>query len=392
MTTTTEEPAVTETVTPPEAPALAPEPRNGTALAVRRDTHTLPAKIQYAQALAESGMLPEAFRFKPANVLFAIEYGEMLGLPPVAAMMGIYVIDGKPAAYASLISALVRKAHHRLRVGYDEQKMMGWAEITRADDPGFTFRAEWDLDRAVTAELCTIKDGVPYSVDSKGRSKPWRKFFPSMTKARAVTEVARDACEEALFGLHYTPEELGAEVDDEGRVIGGTIVSGPPAAQQPSEDTWYVRPPAASDPLAHEWFDQAMARAKAEDLTRDEAGTLWTDATARNKAGTLPDDYSRQLKLALTDRLEKFKTAAEPAEADIVEGEIVDTPPALYGLDPEDDWLSKVQSIADAADADAATADVAEQMKSGAMTPERAEAVTDAIDARMAELAGKAAA
>ena len=72
----------------------------------------------------------------------------------------------------------------------------------------------------------------------------------------------------------------------------------------------------------------------------------------------------------------------------------VDVARTLAGLDA---LLARMdlgvkQSIADAADADAATADVAQQMKSGAMTAERAEAVTDAIDARMAELAGKAAA
>ena len=39
-----------------------------------------------------------------------------------------------------------------------------------------------------------------------------------MLKSRAITQCARDACEEALFGLHYTPEELGAEVD-EGLVV-----------------------------------------------------------------------------------------------------------------------------------------------------------------------------
>jgi hypothetical protein len=37
-----------------------------------------------------------------------------------------------------------------------------------------------------------------------------------MLKARAITEVARDACPEALFGVAYTAEELGAETDAEG--------------------------------------------------------------------------------------------------------------------------------------------------------------------------------
>jgi hypothetical protein len=379
-TETIEETVLAETVT-------VPEPRSGAALAVRSETHTLEGKLAYAQALAQSGMLPNAFRRQPANVLFAIEYGETLGLSPVAAMMGIYVIDNKPAAYASLISALVRKAHHRLRVGYDEQKMMGWAEIVRCDDPGFTFRSEWDLERAVTAELCTIKDGVPYSVDSNGRSKPWRKFFPSMTKARAITEAARDACEEALYGLHYTPEELGAEVDDEGHVIGGTIVSGPPAAQLPSEDTWYNR-----GPVAAAWVEDALAKAKARDLSVDTFRTLWTETTEKLQAGEITADDSKRIKNVLSGRADELqaKTApkAEPADAEIVDAEIV----TVYGLDPESDWAASVASIATQEDADAAAADVAQQAKSGALSAEDAVLVAAAIDARLAELAGKAAA
>ena len=54
------------------------------------------AKIQYARALAESGLLPASYRKNPANVLWAMEYGEMLGLSPVATMTGVHVIDGKP--------------------------------------------------------------------------------------------------------------------------------------------------------------------------------------------------------------------------------------------------------------------------------------------------------
>ena len=46
-----------------------------------------------------------------------------------------------------------------------------------------------------------------------------------MLKARAITEVSRDACSEALFGVIYTAEELGAEhVDEDGAL---TDLDGP---------------------------------------------------------------------------------------------------------------------------------------------------------------------
>lgn len=193
---------------------------------IARRTHAvapLADKLAYAERLAKSGLLPRDYRERPANVLYAIEYGDMLDLSPMAALTGVHVIDGKPTASAALISALVRRAGHRLRIGYDARTKTGWAKIVRSDDPDFTFESEWDLKRAVDAELCTVdKDGNPRAVDKQGNSKPWKKFYPSMVKARAITEVARDACEEALFGLHYTPEELGADVDEDGIPIAAT--------------------------------------------------------------------------------------------------------------------------------------------------------------------------
>lgn len=181
-----------------------------------RSAASMAEKIEYCKLMSDSGLLPDSYRRQPANVLYAVEYGETLGISAMAAINGVHVIKGKPTASAGLISALVRRAGHKLRVGYIAATMTGWAEIVRSDDPGYTFRSEWDLRRAELADLCKVQNGMPVAVSSKGEILPWQKFFPSMVKARAITEVSRDACEEVLFGLHYTPEELGAQVDEDG--------------------------------------------------------------------------------------------------------------------------------------------------------------------------------
>lgn len=162
-------------------------------------------KVEYARLLAASGMLPQQYRGRPENLLWAVEYATMLGLSPMAAITGVHVIEGKPSASAGLISALVRRAGHRLRVTGDDEKAV--ATITRVDDPDFEFRSEWTIARAQRAGIA-----------GKGT---WQKYPAAMLKARAISEVARDACEDALSGLHYTPEELGADVTEEGAVVGG---------------------------------------------------------------------------------------------------------------------------------------------------------------------------
>jgi len=156
---------------------------------------SVPDRMRYAEALSGSSLLPRDYVGKPANVLLAIEYGAALGIPPMTAIQGVHVINGKPTASAGLIGALVRKAGHRLRVTGDDRHAV--CEIVRADDPDFTFRAEWTWDRAVSAKL-TGKD-------------TWKAYPAAMLKARAITECARDACPEALAGVAYTAEELGSD-------------------------------------------------------------------------------------------------------------------------------------------------------------------------------------
>lgn len=179
-----------------------------TEIAIRSASIT--EKIAYSDNLACSDILPKQFREKPANVLWAIEYGETLGISPMAAITGIHVIEGKPGASAALIGGLVRRAGHKLRVTGNNQ--YATAQIVRADDPDFTFEVTWELTRN--------QNGNPNAEDAGVLGKQvWKNYPAAMLKARAITQVARDACEEVLFGLHYTPEELGAETDAEGNPV-----------------------------------------------------------------------------------------------------------------------------------------------------------------------------
>lgn len=165
----------------------------------------LGAKVTYAKHLAQAGLLPKAYHGQPGNVLLAVEMGESLGIPTMTAISSIHIVDGKPTASAGLMSALVRRAGHRLRVTGDDTRAV--AEIVRADDPDFTFRSEWTMERAKAAGL--TGKGV------------WKSYPAAMLKARAISEVARDACQEALSGVIYTPEELGAAitVDADGEMV-----------------------------------------------------------------------------------------------------------------------------------------------------------------------------
>jgi hypothetical protein len=227
-----------------------------TALPAVFQPQVLAAQMDYARALAESNLLPKQYHRQPANLLWAISYGQTLGVDPMTAVQSIHVINGRPTASADLIAGLVRRAGHKLRVTGDDRQAV--AQIIRADDPGFTFEVTWTWDRAVAAKL-TSKD-------------TWKQFPAAMLKARAVTEVARAACSEILQGTIYTPEELGAEVDEDGTpVLRGEVVRTDAAPQlqrqAPGQDAWEQAAPAPVQQTPPDVVAAGIADVPPESLT-----------------------------------------------------------------------------------------------------------------------------
>jgi len=181
-------------------------------------------QLALAKTLADSSMLPRQYQKQPANLLWAMQYAEAIRVPMMTAVTGIHVIEGKPTASADLIAGLVRRAGHKLRVWGDDRE--AHAQIIRCDDPSFDgFHVVWTMDRAKAAGLT-------------GKAV-WRQYPSAMLRSRAITEVARMACSEALHGVIYTPEELGASVDEDGAPVGVVAVT-PVAAPVATEhhDSW----------------------------------------------------------------------------------------------------------------------------------------------------------
>lgn len=250
---------------------------------------SVPDRMRYASALAEASLLPPAYRAKPANVLLALEYGAALGIAPMAAIQGIHVIEGKPTASAGLIGALVRKAGHRLRVTGDDQRAV--CEIVRGDDPDFTFRSEWTMDRARAAGLTG--------------KQVWKNYPAAMLKARAITEAARDACPEALSGVNYTAEELGDDSPAEAFPTTVEVVTetsdgaGSPITPGDSASLPAPSEPAIEDAVVVEDWPTLIADA----TTVDEVRAIWRQI---GEAGAMTED----LRDALNDRARVITSAS----------------------------------------------------------------------------------
>jgi hypothetical protein len=305
----------------------------------------LAEKMQYAKALAVADLLPGHFKRQPANVLWAVEYAEALRLPTIAAITGVHVMDGKPTPSAALMSALVRRAGHRLRLSHDPSTKhgihgMAWCEITRVDDPDYTFRTEWTIERAVAAELCEIKNGKIWHRTKNGKTGNWQKFPVAMMKARALSECARDACEEALMGMHYTAEELGADVDVDGDPI--TIIGTAERIDQPAADPdWASKPatqheratgqpepadaaPVVDEPVDAETVDEPDWDALIAEVERTGNVTpAWKLARQHR-----PNDMALRERIQQAGQRRRAKPAEQPSGDAPVDADVVEDGPA----------------------------------------------------------------
>ncbi len=322
---------------------------------------SLDERYRYAKAIAAGGeLLPKGLwanvknpetglmenRPSPGKVMLITETGLMLGLHPMAALRGIDVIEGNPTLKPALMSALIRDAGHTLRIQQTGSVDGGDLAVTvtgiRSDDPDFPYTYTWtphDALRAGLLDSYAPNDKgvwVAKARDDKNRPKPWEKWTARMCRWRAVGDVGSAGFEDVLMGLHFTPEEFGADVNDAGELIPSTDTAAPPA-EQPN------------------WAAQLKAS-----ITVDGLKDLW--ATVPEAAQT---DALRAVMLARGGELRRAERAADPESAgqpapgaprespaepepiepshtdpEVIEAELVDDAPA-----GSDDYETEAQRI-----------------------------------------------
>lgn len=150
-------------------------------------------RLQHAQVVAQSSLIPDGYRNQPANILWAMDLADALGVPFPQVMQTMVVMRGRMTMSADLMAAIVRRAGHKLRVR--EQGMSVTAALLRRDDPDYEFTVTWDEAKARRAGLW-------------GQRGPWSQYPAQMLRSRAITEVCRQGASDALAGTIYAPEEL----------------------------------------------------------------------------------------------------------------------------------------------------------------------------------------
>jgi hypothetical protein len=154
-----------------------------------------------AESLSRTSFVPKAFFGKPAEVTAAILAGQEVGLPAMAALRSIDVIEGKPGMSAIALRALIQSHGHDIWV----VESTATRAIVKGRRKGAAHEetSTWTIDRARQLELT-------------GKSN-WKKQPTAMLLARATSECARLIAADVILGMPYSSEELldGVEATDE---------------------------------------------------------------------------------------------------------------------------------------------------------------------------------
>lgn len=201
-----------------------------------------------ARILSMSGAAPEAVRNNPYIAFHVAMVGRDLGISPSAALAQIDVISTKKGPQLSLSPQLMNGQIARLKLGkiVPGERTTERATAIAVDMDGVVLgESEFTWEDARMAGLVgkNCHPGDHKQGDKGcGCNQGYRTYPKRMLWWRAAGFCADDFFPEAQLGL-YSPEELGAVVDVEGRPIDPTSVELPPG-YEPAPPP----PPELSDP------------------------------------------------------------------------------------------------------------------------------------------------
>lgn len=160
-----------------------------------------------AESCANSGMFKDIRSAWQAIV--KIKAGLELGIPPIQAMNGLYIIEGKVAMAATLMAGLL-KASGRYTYRVQQHDDNGCViQFYERNDSG-----EW-VPCGPNSSF-TMTDANKAGVTGKSVWKAWPR---NMLFARAMSNGARWYCGDVFLGPVYVPEELGVEVNQDGDML-----------------------------------------------------------------------------------------------------------------------------------------------------------------------------
>ena len=163
--------------------------------------------MRQSEILAQSPVIPAAYRRKGADIVAAGLAGRAYGWDVMTSMRQFHVIEGTASLRPESMLGLVRQAGHSVTVEVRPEGAV--AHGTRADT-GDEHSASFTMDDAGAAGLADKRN--------------WKQYRDAMLTWRAVAKLCRVLFPDVVLGAGYVPEELGADVTAEGELVEAEVV------------------------------------------------------------------------------------------------------------------------------------------------------------------------
>ena len=153
--------------------------------------------------LMKGPTMPQRYKESATGVMdayAAILQGREIGLGPMQSINDLYLVNGQISMTGKLMSALVHKAGHQIRMKLTNDKAV--AEAWRRDP--------WSHELEMVGSVTFSKaDSKLAGLDDKDTYKSYPRV---MMGWRAVSQLCRIYFADCLAGVAYVPEEVGIEV------------------------------------------------------------------------------------------------------------------------------------------------------------------------------------
>ena len=155
---------------------------------------------RFALCVVESDLAPKGMN-KPAQIVIALQTGLEVGLPPMQALQGIAVINGKATIMGDAALALVFKS------GLLENKREEYEGELGTDGYTAVFATKRRGDAAENVTRFSVNDAKVAGLWTK--PGPWSQYYKRMLMYRAKGFHFRDHWPDILKGLHLYEEFVG---------------------------------------------------------------------------------------------------------------------------------------------------------------------------------------
>jgi len=268
--------------------------------------------FRLAQLIHQSGLSPYQLKSAQAVTVVLLK-GLEIGLPPMASLECIGVINGKACLFGDGIPAILWGNGFKIKEWYEGEgdKLTAKCLITRPD--GTEIPGEFAVQDAKDAKLWDTRERVTRKGKDGGtyecaNDAPWFRYRKRMLRMRCRIWTGRDAASDVLKGIPIFEEQRDIELArDEYREVAAApalpeipdIPDEPAPAQEPTTDD-------APEPLSDEdGFIQSLT---------DEMGAVANDPVLAQETWDGNEHMLERLSPDGQKRMLKLKPVSEAAE------------------------------------------------------------------------------